>query len=400
MATRLCALALAAATIATLTWATVALESLHQQLHGQGPPLLRYSVRPVGRVNSSYGVAQGYWHLEVNHSFPEPGLVAKARLRKGIGGAGNRSCWEVAQGHAEPYTDFYAPRGSPVQEEEAEMIEEMMLAALHLFKVPDADVLVHLGDGAPEGLPLLQANIDRGVEDAGFAIPKRMWADALGPEQLNVLHECLEVRYPRATAARAPRAAWRGTNTDRRIDPMDESNALDALRSRLHLMGRWYPDIFDAHYTDFGQRAFDTQASNLTGFYEHLLAPGHTVEHFSNSLHDLPQHQGVAALALNQVALPEAMAAAITKAAELSDWQVEMQPGYEEVPFSRCCTRSRGLPAGFVEALRATQPGRGGGGGGAVGGGGGAGVGSGGGGSGIVGGDVGVGDDGVAVAAA
>jgi hypothetical protein len=115
MATRLCALALAAATIATLTWATVALESLHQQLHGQGPPLLRYSVRPVGRVNSSYGVAQGYWHLEVNHSFPEPGLVAKARLRKGIGGAGNRSCWEVAQGHAEPYTDFYAPRGSPVQ---------------------------------------------------------------------------------------------------------------------------------------------------------------------------------------------------------------------------------------------------------------------------------------------
>jgi hypothetical protein len=68
-----------------------------------------------------------------------------------------------------------------------------------------------------------------------------------------------QVRYPRATAARAPRAAWRGTNTDRRIDPMDESNALDALRSRLHLMGRWYPDIFDAHYTDFGQRAFDTQ---------------------------------------------------------------------------------------------------------------------------------------------
>jgi hypothetical protein len=41
-----------------------------------------------------------------------------------------------------------------------------------------------------------QANIDRGVEDAGFAIPKRMWADALGPEQLNVLHECLEVKHP------------------------------------------------------------------------------------------------------------------------------------------------------------------------------------------------------------
>jgi hypothetical protein len=63
--------------------------------------------------------------------------------------------------------------------------------------------------------------------------------------------------------------------------------------------------------------------------------------------------------------MPEAMAAAITKVAELSDWQVEMQPGYEEVPFSRCCHRSRGLPVGFVEALRGTWPeGRAGGGGG------------------------------------
>jgi len=130
-----------------------------------------------------------------------------------------------------------------------------MLAALHLFRLPDADVLVHLGDGAPEGLPLLQVwvwvwgggcfdgvggngggglrcwfevnalaigvlmrlvfsgglltspflkhryqppssqpNINRGFERAGFAIPKKAWRDALGPEQLAVLTDCIEVR--------------------------------------------------------------------------------------------------------------------------------------------------------------------------------------------------------------
>lgn len=165
-----------------------------------------------------------------------------------------------------------------------------------------------------------QANIDRGRELAGFAIPKRMWPDALGPAQTALLHECLEVRerasmqslpapamqhaparagqaqapraprraplegaagpealaptpcvdqvrYPR-TAARAPRAAWRGTNTDPQFDPMDESNALDAARTRLHLMGRWYPELLDAHYTGYSQRAFDTQCVDT------LLPPG------------------------------------------------------------------------------------------------------------------------------
>lgn len=30
------------------------------------------------------------------------------------------------------------------------------------------------------------------------------------------------------------------------------------------------------------------QASNLTGFFEHLMAPGAAVEHFSHDMHDLP----------------------------------------------------------------------------------------------------------------
>jgi hypothetical protein len=29
------------------------------------------------------------------------------------------------------------------------------------------------------------------------------------------------------------------------------------------------------------------QASNFTAFFEHLVAPGHLVEHFSNDLDDL-----------------------------------------------------------------------------------------------------------------
>lgn len=180
-----------------------------------------------------------------------------------------------------------------------------------------------------------------------------------------------------------------------------------------------------------------SQASNLTGFFEHLMAPGHALEHYSHSLHDLPvraeallaewrrdptrlwkaaggrarvrtrsfvhacrhacmrlcmpahghrsdaiamhvmtgaveqaaeharpalrsllteQRQGLAAAALNQVALAEAMAAAITQAASLSDWQPKLEPGYEPVPFSRCCGRAPALPAAFVEAVRATRP--------------------------------------------
>ncbi|KAI8476110.1 MAG: hypothetical protein J3K34DRAFT_516785 [Monoraphidium minutum] len=522
------AAALAAATLAALAWAALAADP-GAGSGGEGPPLLRYEFKPLGRVESAYGVSEGYWRLGVNHSAPRPGLLARARLRGG--GGGGSSCWDLARAYEEPYSSFYAPRGAPPQpfpggapraawrwrgrigrdlfdsapfvlrgrggclhctfvlrykvlggrlyvdaarrrvgggrrdlgqqEEEAEVIEEMLLAALHLFQVPDADVLVHLGDGAPEGLPLLQANIDRGVERAGFAIPKRMWLDALGPQQMALLHECLEarggrrsgrgrgraaraagrcceVRYPRTAAARDPRAVWRGANTDRTAFPMDESNALGAARTRLHIMGSWYPHLLDAQITSYSQAAWEGQcveqllppgrklplegfnayalildadgngwsdrlrllahfntpilkqarrrrcaraghgASNLTGFFEHLLAPGSALEHYSPSLHDLPvraegllaewaadparlwrtadQHQGLAAAALNQVALAEAMAAAVSQAAALSDWAPAMEPGYEPVPFERCCPRAPALPRGFVDAVRGTRP--------------------------------------------
>lgn len=113
MVLRGCTAVLAVAVLCTLTWAAFALDALHQQ-HKLAPPLLRYNVQPLGRVPSAYGVSDGYWRLHVNHSSPEPSLISRARMRQGVI-TGNRSCWEVAKAHAEPFTDFYAPRNAPPQ---------------------------------------------------------------------------------------------------------------------------------------------------------------------------------------------------------------------------------------------------------------------------------------------
>lgn len=55
------------------------------------------------------------------------------------------------------------------------------------------DFLLHLGDGCPAGLPLVQSNINRSNDQAGFTTPMWMWKQALGPEQFSVLTECLQV---------------------------------------------------------------------------------------------------------------------------------------------------------------------------------------------------------------
>lgn len=49
---------------------------------------------------------------------------------------------------------------------------------------------------------------------------------------------------------------------------MTEGNVLDVLRTRLHMFGRWYPGLLDAHYTDFTQQAFDTDC------IQRLMPPG------------------------------------------------------------------------------------------------------------------------------
>lgn len=296
---------------------------------------------------------------------------------------------------------------------------------------------MHPGDGAPDGLPLLQANVDRGAARAGFAIPvRRAWRDALGPAQLRALWACGAVRYPRRP--RVMRAFWRGSNTDRAADPMDEANALDAARTRLHLLGRWHADVLDAALTGWPQAAFDNaqcvdallplgaraeledagryalaldldgngwsdrlralalagttpilkQATNVSGFGDHLFPPrGAALEAFAPDLRDLApraeallaeaateagaarlwamvdRSRAVAALALSQLGAIEATAFAMARAAELSDWRVVQEPGYEEVPFARCCPHAPALPRRFVEAVRATTRSGGGGGG-------------------------------------
>jgi hypothetical protein len=61
-------------------------------------------------------------------------------------------------------------------------------------QVPDVDFLLHLGDGCPGGLPLVQVNINRSNAQAGFTLPMQHWRQALGPEQFALLAECLQVR--------------------------------------------------------------------------------------------------------------------------------------------------------------------------------------------------------------
>lgn len=112
-------------------------------------------------------------------------------------------------------------------------------------QVPDVDFLLHLGDGSPAGLPLLQASINRGVARAGFTLPKFAWRDALGPTQLAAHAECLAVRHSPG-AGRTQRAVWRGSSTDRERLIVDESNVLMLTRTRLHMFGMWCVPILTA----------------------------------------------------------------------------------------------------------------------------------------------------------
>lgn len=65
------------------------------------------------------------------------------------------------------------------------------------------------------------------------------------------------------------------------------------------------------------------------------------------------QQQGLAAYLLTQVPLIHAAAYTLAKVAKLSSWKPAMQPGYQLVPFSSCCSLADNLPRGFVQAVRA-----------------------------------------------
>lgn len=66
-------------------------------------------------------------------------------------------------------------------------------SSMLLVQVPDVDFLLHLGDGSPQGLPLVQVNINRAYARAGFTLPMLAWKEALGLQQFAVLAECLQV---------------------------------------------------------------------------------------------------------------------------------------------------------------------------------------------------------------
>ncbi|KAF5835066.1 hypothetical protein DUNSADRAFT_7916 [Dunaliella salina] len=51
------------------------------------------------------------------------------------------------------------------------MYMDMFILAAHLYDIPDMDFIVHTGDGAVAGMPLLATNIHRDHPQGGFTIP-------------------------------------------------------------------------------------------------------------------------------------------------------------------------------------------------------------------------------------
>jgi hypothetical protein len=74
------------------------------------PTLTDYRLEYRGHVPSSYGVADGYWHFTINHSFPVVPMQNRYAYRKS-----EETCWEQAAAVAEPYTGFYHPRPHEAQ---------------------------------------------------------------------------------------------------------------------------------------------------------------------------------------------------------------------------------------------------------------------------------------------
>jgi hypothetical protein len=65
------------------------------------------------------------------------------------------------------------------------------------------------------------------------------------------------------------------------------------------------------------------------------------------------RQQSLAHYLLNQAALMHASAYTLAKVAQLSQWKPVMEDGYSLVPFSKCCSYAKHLPAEFVTAVRA-----------------------------------------------
>lgn len=63
-----------------------------------------------GHVPSSYDVAAGYWHMDVNYTAPPVSLLARSRY---LVASKNSSCWDLAAAQREPFTAQYHPQQHP-----------------------------------------------------------------------------------------------------------------------------------------------------------------------------------------------------------------------------------------------------------------------------------------------
>jgi hypothetical protein len=157
-------------------------------------------------------------------------------------------------------------------------VEEVMLVATWLYRLPDADLAVHRGDGAAAGFPVLQHNIRRDHPLAGFTIPyPEHWTfGVMSARQLVGWAACTRARYGLVAATRGekgqggatspnassnssavadpsscsrtpliPRAVWRGTTTD----PYRGAwlhQFFGMSRARLHALSLVHADVLDA----------------------------------------------------------------------------------------------------------------------------------------------------------
>lgn len=162
-------------------------------------------------------------------------------------------------------------------------LEEILLAATYLYRLPDADLAVHRGDGAAVGHPVLQSNVRRDDPMGGFALPyPEHWnSGPLSARQVAGWAACTRARYglvagrrrkrgqggggqsasnaSSSSCARSPlipRAVWRGSTTD----PYGGAwlhQLLGMARARLHLLSLVHRDVLDARITAVRQMDLD-----------------------------------------------------------------------------------------------------------------------------------------------
>ncbi|EFJ42172.1 hypothetical protein VOLCADRAFT_107362 [Volvox carteri f. nagariensis] len=299
--------------------------------------------------------------------------------------------------------------------------EEMLSVILYLYPMPDMEFLLLWDDECASGLPLIAPNICRQFPKAGFTFPSfSVWSQSLGPVQMATYHSCIwNSRYPPHT--RKPMAVWRGSTTGARVTTTLE-NHKQVTRLKLHLLAQNHSDILDAKITMFTEELPDSvrklykpgkliepedynqysaiidvdghswsdrfgnslihyatpilkMASNRTGFFEHLYAPGTAFQQFNNNLEDLPEKarkvisdvqqlsgdsesfqmvrnmHATSQLLMDHIGLAEAFVYSLLKYWSLVTWKLDPSDldGFEEVPMT-CCALTR-VPPEFAVAV-------------------------------------------------